>query len=68
MKELELKVEGMHCSGCENRIKNVVGSIDGVKEVEASHETGIVKVISKKEINKEEVKTKIENLDFKVVE
>lgn len=68
MKELELKVEGMHCSGCENRIKNVIGSIDGVKEVEANHETGIVRIISKKDIDKSEVKNKIENLDFKVVE
>ena len=68
MKELELKVEGMHCSGCENRIKNVISNIDGVKEVEANHETGIVKIVSKKEINIEEVKDKIENLDFKVEE
>lgn len=68
MKELELKVEGMHCVGCENRIKNVVGNIDGVKEVKANHETGIVRIISKKDIDKSEVKNKIENLDFKVVE
>ena len=68
MKELELKVEGMHCGGCENRIKNVIGNIDGVKEVEANHETGIVRIISKKDIDKSEVKNKIENLDFKVVE
>ena len=65
MKEVELNVSGMHCTGCENRIKNVVSSIDGVKEVEANHETGKVRIISKKEINFDEVKSKIENLDFK---
>ena len=68
MKELELKVCGMHCSGCENRVKNVIGSIDGVKEVEVNHETGIVKIVSKKDIDVNEVKEKIENLDFKVAQ
>lgn len=72
MKELNLNVEGMHCSGCENRIKNMVSDIKNVKEVTADHETGTVKVICKKEVNNEiinEIKSKIESTgDFKVVE
>ncbi|MBQ9266690.1 MAG: heavy-metal-associated domain-containing protein [Clostridia bacterium] len=68
MKELELNVSGMHCTGCENRIKNVLGGIDGVKEVEANFETGKVKVISEGDIDLEEVKERIEDLDFKVIE
>lgn len=67
MNEVELKIDGMHCSGCENRVKNSLKTINGIKEVEANHETGIVKITSKKEIDMEEVKQKIENLDFKVI-
>ena len=44
MKETTIKVKGMVCGGCENRIKNALSQIDGVENVEASHETGIVKV------------------------
>ena len=69
MKELELNVTGMHCSGCENRIKNVVSEIKEVKKVEANHEIGKVNVILKKDATeeiKESIKSAIENLDFKV--
>ena len=31
MKEIVLKVNGMMCGGCENRVKNVVQNIDGVE-------------------------------------
>ena len=30
MKELELNVTGMHCTGCENRVKNVISTIKNV--------------------------------------
>ena len=68
MKEIILNVEGMHCIGCENRIKNVLKTIPEVSEVEANHETGRVKILFKKEINMEEIRRKIENLDFKVID
>ena len=38
MEEIILKVEGMHCSGCENRVKSALSQIDGIESVEASHE------------------------------
>ncbi len=69
MKELELNVSGMHCSGCENRIKNAISDIRGIKEVKANHETGKVSVISKKDIDDEmlkDIKNRIERMDFKV--
>lgn len=67
MKELTLKVEGMVCGGCENRIKNALKLIDGVEEVIASHEDGTVIVKSHTEIDLSVVKEKIEDLDFKVI-
>ena len=44
MKEIILNVEGMHCEGCENRVKSAVKSIEGVEKVEANHLTGIVEI------------------------
>ena len=44
MKEINLKVEGMMCTGCENRIQNAVKNMNGIKSVKADHTTGIVKI------------------------
>ena len=68
MKEVELKVEGMHCEGCENRIKNVLKTIEKVKEVEADHKEGKVKIEAENDVDLNQIKEKIEDLDFKVVD
>lgn len=68
MKEIILSVEGMHCIGCENRIKNILKTIPAIKEVEANYKTSRVKILFEKEINMEEIRRKIENLDFKVID
>lgn len=68
MKEINLNVEGMMCEGCENRVKNAVSKIKGVKEVHANHEKGIVNVLADDNTNEDEIKQKIENLDYKVIE
>lgn len=65
MLEIELDVEGMMCSGCENRIKNAVGSIEEIESVDANHKTGKVKVTMSKDITKE-VKERIEDIGFTV--
>ena len=66
MKEMIFNVEGMMCEGCENRIKNAVSSIDGVIDVAAKHDTGIVKVLARENVTEDMVKEKIEDIDFKV--
>lgn len=66
MNEINLNVEGMMCGGCEKRIENALGDIKGVKKVKANHEDGTVKIETKKELDMEEVKEKIENLGFKL--
>ena len=48
MKELVLNVKGMMCESCENKIKNVVKTFDGVEEVKADHNTGKVIIILEK--------------------
>lgn len=68
MKEIKLKVNGMHCEGCENRIKNSLSTIDGISEVSANHTKGIVIIKANDDINLEEVKEMIEDLDFEIEE
>lgn len=64
MKEINLKVKGMHCEGCENRIKNSLSTIEGVEEVIANHIDGTVLIKTNKELDIEDIKEKIEDLGF----
>lgn len=64
MKEINLKVKGMHCEGCENRIKNLLSTIDGIEEVIANHIDGTVLIKTNKEVDIEDIKEKIEDLGF----
>ena len=66
MKEIEINVEGMSCTGCENRIQNAVKMIEGVEEVKANHETGAVKIIANEKVEEKEIKEKIEDIGFTV--
>lgn len=65
--KFELKVEGMVCSGCENRVKNVLLTIEGITHVEASYETGCILVDAKENV-KQEIIEKISDLGFEVVD
>lgn len=67
MKEIKIKVRGMHCSGCENRIKKVLELLDEVESVSASSSEGEVIVTLNKEINLELIKEQIEDLGFEVI-
>ncbi|MEU4377575.1 heavy-metal-associated domain-containing protein [Pseudonocardia alni] len=44
METVTLRVEGMSCGGCEQRIAAVLGRVEGVREVSADHTTGRVGV------------------------
>ena len=67
MKDIELKVEGMVCNGCENRVKNALKNINGVEGVEANYTTGIVKVTASDDVLENTIKEKIEDIGFEVV-
>lgn len=43
-KTINIDVEGMTCTGCENTIKDAVGTVPGVIEVTASHTKGLAVV------------------------
>lgn len=67
MKETIIKIEGMVCGGCENRVINALKTIKGVKEVMADHKTGIVKVTVNEEVSETTMKEKIEDIGFEVI-
>ena len=67
MKETVIRVKGMVCSGCENRVKNALENIEGIEKVVANHTKGIVTVTSKENISKEVMEEKIEDIGFEVV-
>lgn len=66
MKELEFKVKGMMCSGCENRVQNALKTIEGVEDVIASHTEGTVKVTVNGDVEDATIKEKIEDIGYEV--
>ncbi len=44
LKTIEIQVEGMTCTGCEQSIEKAVGGLDGITEVKADHQAGITTV------------------------
>lgn len=68
MKELNLKINGMVCEGCENRVKSALLLLNDVESVDANHNTGIVTIKSEKNLNVSEIKEKIIDLGYEIVE
>ena len=44
MEQYEFTVEGMSCTGCEERVTKAVKHVEGVRRVDADHETGTVAI------------------------
>jgi len=68
MKETSMKVEGMVCEGCENRVQNALKTIEGVETVVANHIKGTVIVTAKEEVSESVLKEKVEDIGFTVKE
>ncbi len=66
MKEIIIKVEGMVCNGCENRVQNALKTIEGIEKIVANHKNGTVIVTSKNEVEENVIKEKIEDIGFEV--
>ncbi len=67
MNTLVIKVKGMVCHGCENRIQNVLKELEGVLEVNADYTQELVTVKADIEIDKNLIIKKIEDLGFEVI-
>lgn len=66
MKEIIIKVEGMVCNGCENRVQNAVKQIEGVENVVADYKAGTVKITTIESLDENLIKEKIEDSGFEV--
>lgn len=44
MPDVTVTIEGMHCSGCENRVETKLSRIEGVRSVQADHDAGTAAV------------------------
>ncbi len=66
MNTLTIKVKGMVCNGCENRIQNALKRVAGVNEVSANYKQRLVTIKTDLEIEKNEIYEKIEDLGFEV--
>lgn len=66
MKNIELKIEGMHCTGCSTRLEKVLNGLDGVSNASVNLETknAVIEFDSSK-ITLEEIKETIEDAGFK---
>lgn len=64
MKELKIKINGMACAGCENRVKTALLEINGV---EANHNTGMVIIKSEKDLDIAQIEEKIIDLGYEII-
>lgn len=68
MKELKIKINGMVCKGCENRVKSALSEITGIESVDADHNTGMVTIKSENDLDVAQIKGRITDLGFEIIE
>ena len=61
-----IKIEGMHCEGCVNRVTNVLSSIPGVKKCDVSLEDKKADLILSKEVDDSVFRERIESIGFQM--
>lgn len=67
MENVELRIEGMHCTGCSARLQKVLSNLDGVSNAEVSFEKGMANIeFNKKIITLDEIKNAIVDSGFEV--
>ena len=67
MPKINLKVNGMVCNGCENRVKNALMNIEGVSKVKASYKKSLVTISAKEEVDVKDIENVIKELGYEVV-
>ena len=63
-----MKIEGMMCEHCEDRVKKVLEAIDGVTSAVPSHKEGNAIVTLSKDVSDDILKKAVEDQDYKVLE
>ena len=68
MKNTELKIEGMHCTGCSARIEKILGNTEGITKVQVSLEEKKANIeYDETKITLEEIKREIEDAGFETI-
>ena len=62
-----ISIEGMSCSHCASKVKTALGEIENIKRVKISLDKKEAIIWSSEKIDRNKVKEKIENLEYKVV-
>lgn len=66
MKEIKLKIEGMHCTGCSGRLEKVLNNADGIEEAKVSFENKVAEIkFDENTTSEKEIKEAIEDAGFK---
>ena len=66
--EKRVKIEGMKCEGCANRVKNAISDLKGVKKIDVNLSNKEAIITYKKELSNDDINRKISALGFSVVE
>ncbi len=66
--EKTIKVETIHCGGCERRAKNAVEALPEVESAAASKDTQTVVVTLRSAVDDSALKAALEGADFRVIE
>ena len=65
MKEVVLKIKGMHCTGCSTRLEKVLNNQDGVEDAKVSFEEAKAEIkYDENQISLEEIKEVIVDAGF----
>jgi copper chaperone CopZ len=61
------QVPGMHCTGCESRLKTVLGRVEGVVKADANHEAGEVRIrYDSSRVSDEDIRERIRAAGYEV--
>lgn len=62
MKEIKLKIDGIHCDNCRNRIVKVLSNNNEIKDIKVIEDTAIIKY--ENELNKDKIIETINDIGF----
>ena len=68
--KIEIRISGMSCTGCENRVENVLKNVENVESVNANYNTGIVEIGTNniKNLDIDMIKEILEDLGYDILE
>ena len=68
--KIKIRISGMSCTGCENRVENVLKNVENVESVNANYNTGIVEIETNdiKNLNIDVIQETLEDLGYDILE